>query len=81
MDENNTPFPKLKIQHEMDQSSVTQEANKSKDECLVCMDKPLSVALVPCGHVCYCLECAERETVKECPNCRSKVDEMQRIYR
>ena len=61
--------------------TASYQSMNLKDECLVCMDKPLSVALVPCGHVCYCLECAEREKIKECPNCRSKVDEMQRIYR
>jgi len=27
--------------------------------CVICMERPNSVAFVPCGHTCYCEQCAE----------------------
>ena len=65
-----------------EEPSDAQKANDSKDECVVCMDKPMSVAWVPCGHVCYCIECAEKcKKEDKCPTCSQKVTELQRIYR
>jgi hypothetical protein len=36
--------------------------------CCVCMEKERDVTLVPCGHVCCCLACAEK--LVDCPICR-----------
>ena len=55
--------------------------NEKEDEtlCKVCLERPKSPrALVPCGHICLCVECIEELqnlTVHfECPICRAAVD-------
>jgi len=52
------------------------------------MDAPLEVALVPCGHVKLCFQCARqlKATAREdaaqfcCPMCRVPVKSFLRIY-
>ena len=39
---------------------------------------PSTVALVPCGHVCVCEECASKQKV--CPCCDVKVATTIRIF-
>jgi len=46
--------------------------------CAVCLEEPLEVALRPCGHVCVCLECADK--LDRCPMCRSVVKRKTRVY-
>ena len=29
-------------------------------QCNVCLDRPRETVLQPCGHVCLCLQCADR---------------------
>lgn len=38
--------------------------------CIICMDAPKTLVLVPCGHYCVCIECVE-PLKKKCPLCRS----------
>jgi len=40
--------------------------------CLICMDKPPSVVVVPCGHFVFCGECADTSQfhVDKCPLCK-----------
>merc|ERR1712137_627966 len=55
-------------------SSRSQKNKKMKDvtekkefgECCVCMDRGKSHALVPCGHLCACVECAAHLVKKSC---------------
>jgi hypothetical protein len=47
-------------------------------ECSVCMDAPVQVVLVPCGHTGLCGACAtELET---CPICRVVIQTRTRIH-
>ena len=46
--------------------------------CVVCDDLVAAVALVPCGHLCMCLTCAE--LVDECPLCRLPIDQRLRVF-
>lgn len=46
--------------------------------CSVCMDKPPSVVMVPCGHVYACQTCGS--AMKECAVCRAPVAQVMRIY-
>jgi len=56
--------------------------------CCICMDAPLEVVLVPCGHVKLCFECARqlKATAREdaaqfcCPFCRVPVKSFLRVY-
>ncbi|KAK3287990.1 hypothetical protein CYMTET_4544 [Cymbomonas tetramitiformis] len=49
--------------------------------CVICCYEPQAVAVVPCGHVCFCLHCADKERVRACPICRVNVDSFLRLYR
>lgn len=53
-----------------------------KRECLVCGDKEVTAALVPCGHNMFCLECANRICGggdSACPICSQTVIQAIRI--
>lgn len=51
-------------------------------ECMVCGDKDVSAALVPCGHNMFCLDCANRicgSNESTCPICSETVIQAIRI--
>jgi hypothetical protein len=43
-------------------------AEKEDDCCVICMDSPRQVAIIPCGHLCLCEACSVAEA--PCPICR-----------
>ena len=47
--------------------------------CVVCLDKPLTHAVRPCGHFIACTDCAEK-LPKECPICRRTISDTLRIF-
>lgn len=44
------------------------EKEKEDNLCSICIDNPKTMAIIPCGHLCCCKECAEMLTA--CPICR-----------
>jgi len=50
----------------------------SVETCVVCLDHPRGTVLIPCGHVCVCLLCAE--LVDGCPVCREGIQRVVRTY-
>lgn len=50
-----------------------------EDDCIICFDKKIECALVPCGHFGFCQTCVSG--IKNlCPICRTKVDLTVKIY-
>ena len=47
-------------------------------ECLVCMDREATHALVPCGHVVACEACVA--ALRDCPLCRAHVTSTLKIF-
>lgn len=47
-------------------------------ECVVCLEHRAQFALVPCGHVCLCKECAQQQVM--CPLCRKPVSSTLRVF-
>jgi len=76
------PVPEAKIARRTDSSEMKdEEPPKASDGdlCVVCMESKACVAMVPCGHLCCCVGCAEG--MQSCPLCRAPVTKTQVIYR
>ena len=58
--------------------AAAQEQAAARNECVICCDAQRSVALVPCGHVCCCSDCAG--DVHACPVCRRVVQERVTLF-
>lgn len=54
---------------------------KDNDECVVCMDNPKSMVIVPCGHKCLCANCvAQVQQQRVCPVCRGTIEKIVRVF-
>ncbi|CAD8069047.1 unnamed protein product [Paramecium primaurelia] len=50
--------------------------------CIICMDKDITHALIPCGHQKYCEECALMSiNLKKCSFCQQPITSSIRIFR
>ncbi|CAE7316586.1 birc7-a [Symbiodinium sp. KB8] len=49
-------------------------------ECIICYDQPASVAVVPCGHLCFCTDCIGHSAPDSCPVCREGVTGNIRVF-
>ncbi|XP_019343325.1 E3 ubiquitin-protein ligase XIAP isoform X1 [Alligator mississippiensis] len=60
--------------------SVEEKLRRLQEEklCKICMDKNISVVLIPCGHLVACKECAE--VVVKCPVCCTVITRRQKIF-
>eukprot|EP01119_Soliformovum_irregulare_P013704 TRINITY_DN3675_c0_g1_i1.p1 TRINITY_DN3675_c0_g1~~TRINITY_DN3675_c0_g1_i1.p1 ORF type:complete len:270 (+),score=57.54 TRINITY_DN3675_c0_g1_i1:295-1104(+) len=48
-------------------------AKKELDRCNICMDGPIEMVIVPCGHRRFCQPCSQDKAVKVCPICRGPI--------
>ena len=54
-----------------------------KKECTVCLERPAHVAVVPCGHRCFCTNAECTASLREwsrCPLCRTPMTGTLRIF-
>jgi len=47
--------------------------------CVVCLERPFSAVLVPCGHASFCYRCATVCGVT-CPICRTPIRIRSKLY-
>jgi len=59
-------------------NGALQYARYKKDKCVICFDKIVSCALLPCGHAQFCEICVPN--LKNCPTCRTPIDGFLKIY-
>lgn len=47
--------------------------------CIICKDKPSTISVLPCGHLCMCVDCTlnDYNNLTSCPLCRGYVSEYQ----
>lgn len=60
-------------------------SNKTIDTsnwCVICQDKLKSIVLMPCRHLCLCLDCYKqlRRYRRECPMCRMPYEHSIQVY-
>ena len=58
-------------------TEVTPQRRRAPD-CIICMDSPACIALIPCWHATYCAGCADK--LETCPQCKKKVEGRQKFY-
>jgi hypothetical protein len=65
---------------EFNRAEIIKENAKLKEEktCRVCRDNDANKALLPCGHLCVCAECAGLLT--KCPRCEHVIRAMAAVY-
>ena len=59
--------------------SLQYKKNNDDEHCIICFDKKITTAFIPCGHLCCCYECAKK-CKKKCPMCRKSNKSIQKIY-
>ncbi|XP_052710748.1 baculoviral IAP repeat-containing protein 7-like [Crassostrea angulata] len=69
----NSSMSITKESDEADTRSLIEENRQLKDlrMCKICMEKDASIAMLPCGHLCCCTDCAP--AMRKCPICRQFV--------
>ena len=57
-------------------------AEQDTSECVICLAALSQYAIIPCGHLCLCEDCAQMSTTSldKCPICREKIVSKLRIY-
>ena len=63
----------------LDQAEVNIKNTETNYECKICMDKQLSVALKPCGHIVSCEDCMDK-LPPECPLCRERTTGSMKVF-
>lgn len=59
---------------------------KERRMCVVCQDRSKSVLILPCRHMCLCVECGNQiarsrsRERRKCPLCRSKINTIMNVY-
>ena len=48
--------------------------------CVICLERPILVALKPCGHVCLCQKCFRKSPPPDCPLCRCPITGTLKVY-
>ena len=62
------------------------EREKDKRKCVVCQDQNKCVLILPCRHMCLCVDCANhivraRYVVRRvCPLCRQQIEKVMNVY-
>ena len=59
----------------IDESDAEVDTAQLRDDqiCAVCLDRPSSALLQPCGHTSMCLECAKKLQPAVCVTCRQPI--------
>lgn len=61
-------------------SGRSNEAVGTDTLCCVCYDKPKSMLLLPCRHLCLCSHCSLLDAVRTCPICRSRIQDRIEVF-
>lgn len=77
-------IPKIFNSDDCENSSATG-SNKTIDAgnfCVICQDQLKTVVLLPCRHLCLCLDCYRqlRRYRRECPMCRRPYEHSIQVY-
>ena len=66
------------LRRQLHQANEELSQERDKFLCVVCQDLKREVILKPCNHYCLCHDCSR--ALRECPICKSRVRNMEKIY-
>ena len=69
-------FPFFKIKNI--QNNTTEQTEQ--EPCCICYKNKKDIVIIPCGHISMCSLCAINLTDTKCPNCRSLIENMYKVY-
>ena len=57
-------------------------AEREKHTCIICFDRPRSIIIHPCRHMCICDECSANwyTDLRRCPLCRQTIFDVYSVY-
>ncbi|XP_026725956.1 E3 ubiquitin-protein ligase LRSAM1-like [Trichoplusia ni] len=58
--------------------TMNSDVSVMEAECVICMDAQSEVVFVPCGHMCCCQSCSNKE-MDSCPMCRSSIERIIKV--
>ncbi|CAB9513158.1 calmodulin-dependent protein kinase type II subunit delta [Seminavis robusta] len=65
-------------------SPVAKSSHSASKLCVICMERDVTMILIPCGHPCLCEACGSKKVLKKmkkkCPECRKHIDQVVRMY-
>ncbi|KAM8960931.1 RNA-binding E3 ubiquitin-protein ligase MEX3C [Pelodytes ibericus] len=64
-------------------TSSSPPETRRKHDCVICFDREVTAALVPCGHNFFCMDCASKVCGGEmptCPVCQTTVNQAIQIH-
>jgi hypothetical protein len=66
---------------------ITNSNNKNESktkQCVVCLEKDVTMVLIPCGHPCLCESCASPSIMNrikwKCPECRTEIHQVIKFF-
>lgn len=65
--------------HVVDAEDAPQGAG-ARSRCVVCLQRPVTVAMLPCRHVCACETCGPSLVQAACPMCRARVGDIVTVF-
>jgi len=71
-------------QEKKETGNHTQDQDE-EEECVICMDTKSDTAVIPCGHATFCYDCifkvGNSSKNPVCPNCRSPMKGVMKLFR
>ena len=56
------------------------EQQDTEKACVICLEAPKTVLLLPCSHLCVCSNCSERAELVNCPLCRNDIESIIKTF-
>lgn len=75
----------LQLQHILEHPTRKTDNNERKfnRECVVCLDAEATQIILMCMHACLCDKCAQATRLRKistCPNCRSPITDIKKMF-
>ena len=73
---------KLAAKPAVPENAIVFEEDKSKYECVICLNNPKDTVMMPCKHMCCCSSCYRKNKSKlsNCPICRKAIKTILTVF-